>query len=145
MTPLHREEIYKLRREGLGYKAIASQLLLSTDSVKSYCKRHHLDGPAEVVERNAEVIKENQGLCLHCNNPIRQKKLGRSKKYCSDTCRYTWWNKNQDKRNINKELIRTYTCQHCGKKSSVYGKGEQKYCSHTCYIKARFWGEDNEI
>ena len=88
MTPEQKEAIYNLRLEGLGYKLIARELSLSADSVKGYCQRHHLIGPAEVVALNENVIMEKGGLCLQCKNPIRQKKRGRSKKFCSDVCRY---------------------------------------------------------
>ena len=90
MTPAQKEEIYKHRINGLGYKAIAQELLISVDSIKGYCKRHHLNGSPEVVQLNAEVIKEKHEVCLCCNKPIRQKKRGRTKKFCSDGCRYGW-------------------------------------------------------
>ena len=88
VTPAQKENVYKLRLQGLGYKAIARELLLSADAVKSYCKRHHLNGPSEVVEQNVQVIEERNGLCPQCKQSIRQKKRGRSKRFCSDTCRY---------------------------------------------------------
>lgn len=143
MTPAQKEEIYKLRLRGLGYKAIAREMLLSVDAIKGYCKRHHLNGPTEVVELNAEVIKEKSGLCLNCKNPIRQKKRGRTKKFCTDTCRYKWWNENRT--NHSTSDISEHVCEHCGKPFNSYGNKKRKYCSHNCYIKYRFWGEEDGV
>lgn len=145
MTPAQKEEIYKLRLQGLGYKAIARELLISEDAIKIYCKRHHLNGPAEVVQLNAEVIQKNSGLCLRCKNPIRQKKRGRTKKFCSNACRYAWWNENPDKRGTKDTAVYCYTCEHCGKQFNSYGNKRRKYCSHNCYIKSRFWGDEDGI
>ena len=145
MTALQKEKIYKLRLQGLGYKAVARELLLSVDAVKRYCKRHHLNGPAEIVKLNAEVILRNSGLCLCCKNPIRQKKRGRTKKFCSNTCKYAWWKAYPEKRSQKPDAVYQYICQHCGRQFSAYGNKQRKYCSHTCYIKSRYWGEENGI
>jgi len=144
MTPEQKEKIYKSRLQGLGYKAIAREMQMTVDVIKGYCKRHHLNGPAEVVQLNSEVIKENSGLCLHCKNPIRQKKHGRTKKFCSDACRYTWWNENSGHRQKDRATY-NYTCDNCGRKFSAYGNKVRKYCSHNCYIKSRFWGEEDGV
>ena len=145
MTSAQKEEIYKLRLQGLGYKAIARELLMSVDAIKGYCKRHHLNGPAEVVQLNAQVLQEKNGVCLQCKKPIRQKKYGRTKKKCSDACRYTWWNENQAKRSKSETAIYHYTCPNCGKNFISYGNKLRKYCSHDCYIKSRFWSDDDGI
>jgi len=145
MTPAQKEEVYKLRLQGLGYKSIAKELHLSVDAVKGYCKRQHLNGPAEVVQLNAKEIKANNGLCVRCNNPIRQKKAGRPKRFCSYACRYKWWNENPDKRNPSSDAIYHYTCQQCGKRFNAYGNKRRKYCCHDCYIKSRFWGEEDGV
>ena len=145
MAPAQKEEIHKLRLQGLGYKAIAKELLLTVDTVKGYCKRHHLNGTVEVGQLNAKAIKESSGLCLHCKKSIRQKKRGRTKKFCSDACRYTWWNENPDKRGKTDAAIYHYTCQHCNRRFGSYGNKLRKYCSHDCYIKSRFWREENGV
>jgi len=137
MSPNQKEDIHKLRLQGLGYKAIAGELLLTVDTVKGYCKRHHLNGQVEVAT--------SSGLCLQCKKPIRQKKRGRTKKFCCDGCRYTWWNENQDKHSKKDAAIYHYTCQRCNKQFSSYGNKLRKYCSHDCYIKLRFGGEDDGI
>lgn len=141
MTPAEKEEIDKLRLQGLGYKSIAKELLLTVDTVKGYCKRHHLNSPAAALQANVKEII----LCMQCENKIRQKERGRTKKFCSDACRHSWWNDNQDKRSKNNIAIYQYTCAHCGRQFSSYGNKHRKYCSHNCYIKSRFWSEEDEI
>ena len=145
MTPAQKETVYKLRLQGLGYKAIARDLLLSVDAVKSYCKRHHLTGPPEAVQKNVQVIEEQHGLCPHCKQPIRQKKRGRSKRFCCDDCRYAWWKAHPEISSKNETAHYPFTCEYCGKKCMTYGNKNRKYCSRDCYIKARFWGEEDGI
>lgn len=145
MTALQKEEIYKLRLQGLGYKAIARELLLSVDAIKRYCKRHHLNGPAEIVKLNAEVILKNSGLCLFCKKPIRQKKRGRTKKFCSNICKCAWWKEHPEQHCQRSGAVYQYTCNNCGRQFSAYGNKQRKYCSHACYIKSRYWGEENGI
>ena len=145
MTPAQKETIYKLRLQGLGYKAIARELLLSVDAVKGYCKRHHLNGPPEAVHLNVQVIEEHHGLCPYCKQPIRQKKRGRSKRFCSDVCRYTWWKVHPENSDRKEAATYPYTCQHCGNRCISYGNKTRKYCSHACYIKARFGGEEDGV
>ena len=138
MTKEQKEELYKLRQTGLGYKSISKILEISVDSVKSYCKRHHLNGSAQLLELNTKVIEENNHLCRCCNNPIRKSKLGRTKKFCSEECRRKWWKTHLDKRTQKETAIYHFTCPHCGKAFSCYGNRKRKYCSHICYIQNRF-------
>ena len=44
MTDIQSKQIREFRMKGVGYKAIASVLGLSRDSVRNYCKSHGLDG-----------------------------------------------------------------------------------------------------
>lgn len=145
MTDYERQQIYELRMKGLGYKAIGNILGLTRDSVRSFCKRNSLIGNGKVVSLNVEVMKEENLLCLHCGKLLKVKEKGRPRKYCSDECRRTWWKNNQDKKTKKDTSIYKYTCLHCGKEFSVYGNKKRKFCSHDCYIKYRFWGEDDEI
>ena len=144
MTPAQKELIFKLRMEGQGYKSIAKVLSVTEDAVKGHCKRQHLSGPAEIVTINSKAVKRNSGLCLECSKPIRHNKHGRPRKFCSDACRYTWWNKNPDRGSESEEATYHYTCTHCGKRFAAYGDKNRKYCSHDCYIKARFWCEEDK-
>jgi hypothetical protein len=53
MKDEQKRQIIALRREGAGYGSIASQLGLSINTVKSYCRRHSLATP------KAESVCEN--------------------------------------------------------------------------------------
>lgn len=146
MTDLDREQIRDLRLKGVGYKAIASVLGLSRDTVRGYCKRNGLHGDSRVVSLNVEEKKKKNLLCACCSKPIKQKKRGRARRFCSDECRRKWWKDNPDKRKKKEKAVYKYTCPNCGKEFSCYGNKKRKYCSHDCYIKSRFWSDaEDEI
>lgn len=145
MNTEEKERIKELRLKGMGYKAIASITGLSRDSVRGFCRRNGLIGVSVVVALNLEEkIKKNE-LCIYCKKPIKQKLKGRARKFCSDECRYKWWNENLDKRNKSEEATYKYTCPYCNKKFTAYGNKKRKYCSHDCYIKDRFWREEDGV
>jgi hypothetical protein len=49
-----------------------------------------------------------------------------------------WWNSHRDK--VNHRIVRKLECPCCHETFIVYGNGQRKYCSHTCYVKDRFGG-----
>lgn len=145
MTDYDKQQIQELRLKGTGYKAIAAVLGLSRDCVRGFCKRNGLDGDSKVVSLNVEERVRNHVLCACCNIPIKQNQRGRVRRFCSEECRRKWWKDNPHKRNKKETAIYKYTCPHCGKEFSCYGNKKRKYCSHNCYIKSRFWGEEDGI
>ena len=116
MEPAEKQEIFKLRLQGLGYKAISKELLLTVDTVKGYCNRKHLNG-----------LMDESDFCLQCRTPIQQLERGRTKKFCSVDCRHTWWSANPGERKQLDASVYSYTCGHCGKQSSSYGNANRKY------------------
>ena len=142
MTNEQQAKIKELRLKGLGYKAIATQIKLSRDVVRNYCKHHGLDGDACIVALNHELKMESRVICLCCQKPLRQKGRGRSRKFCSETCRRKWWKEHQEVRTEKESAIYSFVCAQCGKPFKVYGNQHRKYCSHDCYIKDRFWREE---
>ena len=52
MTQDQADRIRELRISGEGYRSIASQVGLSRDIVRNYCKTHGLDGYANVLVMN---------------------------------------------------------------------------------------------
>lgn len=145
MTEAEKEQIQELRLQGIGYKAIAATLGMTRDRVRAYCKRNCLDGNALVVALNIEEkIKQNK-LCFCCKKPLKQKGKGRVRKFCSNECRRMWWRENPQARKIKETSVYHYTCSQCGKEFSCYGNKKRKFCSHDCYIKSRFWSEEDEI
>lgn len=144
MTEFEKQQIQDLRLKGVGYKAIAAVLGISRDSIRGYCKRNGLDGDSKVVSLNIEEKINQNLLCACCGKPIKQKKRGTKRRFCSEECRRTWWKENQDKRNKNCKAIYKYICPSCNNEFSCYGNKRRKYCSHNCYIKARFWKDEED-
>ena len=74
--------------------------------------------------------------CENCGVAIQQYAGRKQKRFCCSACRYEWWNSHLDQ--VNRKAYYEITCQHCGKVITVYGDSRRKYCSHECYIAARF-------
>lgn len=104
---------------------------ISKNTVKSFCRRNVL-GKVKKFETNPAV-------CEFCGKPISQP-IGRKKKrFCSDTCRNSWWKSHKNL--VDKKANYECECTYCGKLFVYYGNKNRKYCSHSCYIEDRFGGE----
>ena len=57
MNDCQRRQIEDMRKQGMGYKAIARKTKLSRDSVRNYCRWHHLAGYGRAV---ATAFREEQ-------------------------------------------------------------------------------------
>lgn len=145
MTEYQRNKIPELRKNGMGYKAIANVLGLSRDIVRGFCKKYGLEGDAILVQKNIEVHVKNGILCPYCSKPLTQPKLGRKKRFCCDECRRAWWKENQSELSRKDTAFYSAVCTCCGKEFRSYGNKSRKYCSHECYIKDRFGGNQNGI
>ncbi|MBR0365234.1 MAG: RNA polymerase subunit sigma-70 [Clostridia bacterium] len=139
MTETDKAKITDLRLRGNGYRAIATTLGLSLDTVRKFCKRRGLAGYAKAVKLNHEAMLSDGVLCLNCKKPIEQPSVGRHKKFCSNKCRLQWWNRTAQKSGGKSKQDIVSPC--CGKHFLVYGSANRKYCSHECYIKIRFGGK----
>lgn len=135
MTNEQREKIQELRGQGYGYATIAGAVGLSKDSVKAYCRKHSLGGV--LAESNAR-IDLTAGVCLNCGKPLVQTPGRKKMKFCCDTCRAAWWKEHPEA--VRQKAVYAFTCAHCGRSFSAYGNSKRKYCSHACYIAARFKG-----
>ncbi|NCD07643.1 MAG: helix-turn-helix domain-containing protein [Spirochaetia bacterium] len=135
MKSTEKENITKLRNEGYGYTAIANELNISINTIKSFCKANNLGG----VKAKRNKQKKNISFCLNCGKELEHTPGKKKKKYCSDKCRYQWWNNNRDNNS-------TYQikCKSCNKKFNTYKNSNRKYCSHQCYIADRFKGTAND-
>ncbi len=92
MTNEQKEQIKKLRGQGLGYKKVADLLSLSENTVKSFCKRTGLGGV--VGTRKAEVTEDH--FCKCCGLPVLQQANLKEKLFCSDDCRMGWQKMHMD-------------------------------------------------
>lgn len=144
MTDREKKTIQELRMQGEGYKAIATALGMTRDRIRGYCKRHGLMGEASLVRANIrERIRENKS-CAQCGAIIKQPGRGRLKRFCSTSCRRTWWKEHPEALSRKETAFYSYVCPRCGKAFKSYGNRNRKYCSHDCFIKARFYREEEE-
>lgn len=127
MTTNEKDNIRFLRDEGFAYNAIASRLGISVNTVKSFCRRNGLNGIAK---------KQPRQTCRQCGQPLVQEPKRAERKFCSEACRRKWWKEHTHL--VNKQAFYTLTCAYCGKEFQSYGNQKRKYCSHPCYIAARF-------
>ncbi len=146
VTDIQAIQIRELRKKGVGYKAIGGIVGLSRDIVRNFCKAHGLDGYASVINKNILEDIEQGKACLLCGKPIVQKFGVRPRKYCSDKCRRDWWKAHPEQIKKKETSLYTLICKKCGEEFISYGNKKRKYCSHNCYIKDRFWeDEDNGV
>lgn len=126
MNDEQKQKIISLRRDGAGYGSIATELGVSINTVKSFCRRNSLTAP------------KTGTACEECGKPITQNPGRKRKRFCSDACRNKWWNNHLDL--VRRKANYTFTCPACGKEFTVYGDSHRKFCSHACYIAYRFKG-----
>ena len=141
MTDEQKNKIIELRKNGTGYKAIASEIGLSRDAVRSFCKSRNLSGFGVAAVMNISEQTENGNICPNCCKPITQPLKGRRKKFCSEKCRRDWWKEHPEKAAQKDTAQYHLKCTYCGKEFVSYGNKNRKYCSHKCYIKSRFYEE----
>ena len=90
--------------------------------------------PTDLSEFVADTAKR---FCPQCGQAIRQPKRGRTKKFCSDRCRWNWWNTHPSPDNWKK--VAHHVCPVCGRVFLVRlqdGRG-RTYCSRACANKSR--------
>ena len=140
MTNEQKVQIIALHKRGSSLTEVADKLGLPIGTVKSFCRRNQISSIAEVVpqpERTSnldgtvETTKPNEK-CKRCGAQLEHTPHHRRKLFCSDKCRLAWWHEN---RNLGKGTS-DRTCQACS--VTCTGDARRKYCSHSCYIKARY-------
>ena len=122
--------IAQYRAQGMGYTAIAGELGLPKNTVKSFCQRNSLGKDTALP---TEPIPDH--ICRQCGEVLEQSTHRKMRRFCSDTCRLIWWHTHRDHgRNAKKHV-----CPTCQKEFATDRR--QTYCSHACYIRARFGRE----
>ena len=144
MTEYQANQIREMREQGIGYRSIGLTIGLSRDVVRNFCKTRGLAGFGSVLTKNIQEQVMLGKACLYCGKEISQPKTGRPKKFCSDYCRRTWWRGHPERIQKRDSALYTMTCTRCGRSFLSYGNKTRKYCSHECYIKARFWEVEDE-
>lgn len=137
MTDKQKEQVRLMRWRGISYKEIAYALHLSKSSIRTHCVRHSLS------DEDMESIKITQrdfskaAVCKHCGQPLEQSGKHKPRQFCSDKCRFAWWNAHRDI--CRKKGTEQKSCVGCGMAFFSYDS-KRKYCSHQCYIRTRFGG-----
>lgn len=126
MIDSQKHNIIALRQKGMSYGEIANKLEISINTIKSFCRR--------------SSIEQGKNICKHCGKPVEQNPGRREKKFCSDACRMKWWSAHPE---MGKRSVRL-VCPVCGKTFMSHRNAKRKYCSHKCYITARFGGCQHE-
>lgn len=120
MTPLQQRRIRNLRAAGWGYKNIAALCGLSRDQVRAFCKRENLEDQFETIEH----------VCAWCGVAMAGRSL--QARFCCSSCRWSAWKHSRENSSDHAR-----PCPACGR-PFVSAKSSQKYCSHACYVRARF-------
>lgn len=136
MTDEQKKKITALRQKGVGYTAIARQMDISKDTVKSFCRRNGLAGEM------ASAVEKQVPKCRECGKPLQQAEGMKPRVFCCDECRVKWWHEHPEQ--IKQRAVYSFTCACCGKPFTAYGNSKRKYCSHECYIRNRFKGGDTD-
>ncbi len=64
MTEEQKKQILKMRKNGDGYKTIASYVGLSRDAVRTFCKKRHMAGFGEAFVLNDKEKADEYKRCL---------------------------------------------------------------------------------
>lgn len=116
--------ILTMRRQGCSYQQIAEHLTLSSNTVKSICRRNGA--------KPAQPTMSTLDICKNCGAPLSPNVSGRKRTFCSDKCRYVWWNTVRSKKPYR------LTCFYCGKQFISYGNRKRKFCGRECYTLSRY-------
>ena len=138
MTDRQIEQVHILRKQGIGYGKVAQMLGVSENTVKSYCRRNALTGSRSMA---AGILLEEH-FCPNCGMQVLQTAGRKEKRFCSDRCRNAWWNAHLG--DVQRKAIYEFECAYCHQPFTAYGNANRKYCSHECYVKARFGGDKHE-
>lgn len=129
MTERERNLITAMRRSGRSYQEISSALMIDKDAVRSFCRTRSIEPDADSM----------RSFCPECGKELTPSSKGRTRRFCSDKCRRSWWKRNRSKEHRSEKTTRRAVCLNCGKEFSSYADG-RKFCSHKCYIAYRFGG-----
>ena len=134
MTDKQREKIIELRKLGIGYRSIATAMNMSRDKVRNFCKAQGLDGYGK-NNKKADGEKTIRELCKNCGRQINKKPIkGRPKTYCSIECKKEW--------EVKHPILYPHEYYYCGKKFESKAKNAD-FCCHKCYIRDRFWRNED--
>lgn len=118
MRQRQKDELVRLRNEGMTYAEIAESTGLSFGSVKMFFYR---------TRRNDATLR-----CEQCHQLIRNSNRPQQR-FCSYSCRMKWWARHPDQHGYTERHC--FCCVTCGK--SFYSLHTQSYCSRNCYYVSK--------
>ena len=124
MTSQQKARLLEMRQAGLSFAQISTDLGISKNTLKSFCRR------VDTSKDAAATIA-----CVRCGNPFAVKG---KRRFCSDGCRYAW--------SYSHRILRAHNavekkCACCGERFFSYACSHRKYCSRACYIADRYGKE----
>lgn len=95
MKDMRIETIGKLRAENYTYAGIGKALGMSGNTVKSICRKYGFVPNENARKKNVNqaIAYEQQPRCKYCASVIMNPWNRKGKEFCSDKCRYRWWNR----------------------------------------------------
>ena len=138
MTESEKSIIRSMRTDGVSYERIAETVGMTANAVKLYCRRNNLracDLNGESPSNQYMAARNAPTKCPQCGQEITTTSLRANRRFCSDECRYKWWNTHRSERKC--DNVAVGKCARCGKIFRYYG-AERKYCSRSCYMDMRF-------
>ena len=115
MTKDEIRKVEALAKSNKGYRAIARELGLSANTVKSYLVRHK-EGSLD--------------FCLYCGKKFIVPTGKRIKRFCSKECRCKYWNRRVKKAS---DYQKQFVCEECGETFFAYRRLKRKFCCLDCY------------
>lgn len=133
-----REEVRRLRLDGMNITEIAEQTGMPEAQVTDYC--HELGLPTEgnchlYISVGSSSAKPQTPRCQNCGAPVPP---GR-KKFCCDRCHEEF--KYEDRKSMGGK---TAVCKYCGVVFNQWKSKDRKYCSRECYLADRYGWEIEE-
>ena len=132
MTEKQKSEVIRMRKKGTSFSKISEITGVSRNTIKSFCRRKN-------ITIQTQIQSEGTGdkiYCKECKAQLYPLPGRKTPKFCSAACRTKWWNSHPEE--VKRRAIYSFTCAHCGKPFTAYGNKNRKFCSHSCYITARF-------
>jgi DNA-binding CsgD family transcriptional regulator len=130
LTDEQKSAIIDLRNKRMSYADIAERLSLSRNTVKSFHQR-------ELTKYDRTKNTESTN-CGYCGGKLPEEPKKRTRRFCSETCRYAYWNSHRGEKN--RKVQHVQVCAYCGKEFECYASAKRKYCGAVCFNNAR-WGE----
>lgn len=124
MQESQKQTILDLRVQGLTYAEIAQAMELSPNTVKSVCRRSGIK-----LQQPEQISSE---LCKNCGKALHKQPGRKPRTFCSNRCRYEWWNKHRKKR------VYHLICHQCGRQFISFGNKKRKFCGKDCYLASRY-------